>query len=90
MSDDTEQRTRAAAEDVLAMVEEVEASGDATLGGRDLARARALLHAWVDTVVGVVTVPAFGRVTLLHAEGKPSTISSPDLTFTLSLPPGKT
>lgn len=78
--------TKAAADDVLALMEEVEASGDATLGGAGLENMRAQLHAWVDSVVGVVTAPAFGRVTLIHKNGRRSTITSPELPFALGAP----
>jgi hypothetical protein len=86
MSDNQSDKARDAAERILALVEEVEASGDATLGGDRLERARAILHAWIDTVTAVVAVPAFGRVTLIHGDGKQSTISSSDLPFAVSAP----
>jgi hypothetical protein len=43
-----------------------------------------VLHRWLDTVTGVVTVPAFGRVVLIHKNGRQSTITSPELPFLVS------
>ncbi len=86
MSDKPSDHVQAAADDVMAMAEEVEASGEATMGGERLARARAILHDWVDTVTAVVAVPAFGRVTLIHENGQQSTISTRELPFTISAP----
>lgn len=79
-------KVRAAADEVLEMVEEVEASGDATLGGDRLERARAILHQWVDSVTAIVAVPAFGRVALIHKDGSQSSISSSTLPFAVSNP----
>ncbi len=86
MSDEQQAKLQADAEHVLALVEEVEAPGDATLGGAKLEHARAALHAWVDTVTAVVSVPAFGRVTLLHQNGRQSHISSNELPFAVTMP----
>jgi hypothetical protein len=79
-------KTQAAADNVLAMAEEVEASGDVTLGGDNLERIRAILHQWVDSVGAVIAVPAFGRVTVIHKDGSQSTISSSTLPFAVSAP----
>lgn len=81
--DDT---VRRAAERVLELEAELEASGDASTEGEALARVRAKLHQWVDTVVGVVASPGVGRVTLIHSNGRESKIASPDLPFLLSEP----
>lgn len=75
-----------AAERVIALEAELEAEGHAATGDDDLARARAALHRWVDSVVGVVASPGVGRVTLIHANGMQSKIASPDLPYLLSKP----
>lgn len=86
MSDKQTDKVRAAADEVLEMIEEVEASGEATLGGDRLERARAILHQWVDSITAVVAVPAFGRVSIIHKDGSQSTISSSTLPFAVSNP----
>ena len=77
---------QAAADRVVQLEAELESSGDAKTGGDVLADARQALHAWVDTVTGVVSSPGVGRVTLIHANGRESKIASPDLPFLLSRP----
>jgi hypothetical protein len=75
-----------ATERVLELEAELENAGEATTAGEQLAFARAALHDWVETVVGVVASPGVGRVTLIHANGRESKIASPDLPFLLSRP----
>ena len=75
-----------AAARVVELEAELESAGNAATGGDDLARSLAMLHAWVDTVVGVVTAPGTGRVTLIHANGTRTGIASPELPFLLSRP----
>lgn len=65
---------------------ELEASSDAAIEGDALARAREILHRWVDSVTGVVATPGVGRVVLIHANGRESRIASPDLPVLLSAP----
>lgn len=77
------------ADRVLEFAEEVEASGQSVVDGTALEAARAALHKWVDELTGVVVMPAFGRVTVIHRNGAQSTISSPDLPFAMSAPLGK-
>ena len=77
---------RTAADRVVQLEAELEASGDAATGGDMLADARRALHEWVETVTGVVASPGVGRVTLIHANGRESKIASPDLPFLLSKP----
>lgn len=86
MSEDQTDKVQEAADSVLQMVEEVEASGDASVGGVRLERARAILHDWVDTVTAVIAVPAFGRVTLIHKNGQQSSVTTCELPFALSSP----
>ena len=75
-----------AANRVLALESELESSGDVSTAGDELSLAREALHRWVDTVVGVVSSPGVGRVTLIHENGRQSKIASPDLPFLLSRP----
>lgn len=86
MSEEQPDEVQAAVDGVLKFAEELEASGDVATGGNRLEHARAALHQWVDTVTGVVAVPAFGRVTLIHENGRQSTISSNELPFVMSVP----
>jgi hypothetical protein len=88
VSKDQTSHIQAAAERVVGLEEEVEASGQATVDGAALERARAALHNWVDGVKGVVVSPGLGRVTLIHEGGRVSTIASPDLPFEMSEPAG--
>jgi hypothetical protein len=44
------------------------------------------LHAWVDTVSAVVVNAGLGRVTLIHANGKETSVASSELPFLLSQP----
>lgn len=71
---------------VLELGAEVESSGEAKTGGEALERSRALLHEWVDTVAGVVINAGLGRVSLIHANGKESSVASSELPFLLSQP----
>ncbi len=76
----------AAADRVIELEAELENAGEAVTAGDDLSLARAALHDWVETVVGVVNSPGVGRVTLIHSNGRESKIASPDLPFKLSRP----
>ncbi len=89
MTDTTKQATAAAIGRIIQLEEEVEASGHASTEGTPLAFARAALHAWVDSAVGVVASPGLGRVTLIHANGVRSSIASPTLPFSVSMPVGR-
>ena len=73
-----------AANRVLALEHELESAGLASTEATELAAARAALHHWVDTVVGVVASPGVGRVTLIHQNGHQSKIASPELPYLLS------
>lgn len=76
----------AAAGRVIELEAELEAAGEAKTHGDALTIARAALHDWVETVVGVVSSPGVGRVSLIHANGKESRIASSELPFLLSRP----
>ena len=80
---------KAATDRVIQLEEELEASGHATTEGDSLAFARAALHAWVDSAVGVVASPGLGRVTLVHQDGTRSSIASSTLPFAVSMPLGR-
>jgi hypothetical protein len=75
-----------AANRVLALEAELENAGEASTQGDELRFSREALHAWVETVVGVVSSPGVGRVTLIHANGHQSKIASPELPYLLSRP----
>jgi hypothetical protein len=74
------------AERVVALEAELESAGEISLKAAELERCKALLHEWVDSVVGVVSSPGVGRVTLIHSDGNQSGISSRTLPFLLSRP----
>ena len=76
----------AAADRAMRLEAELEASSDTAIEGHALARAREILHAWVDSVTGVVATPGVGRVVLIHENGGESRISSPSLPIRLSPP----
>lgn len=84
MEDDTAPTVKSVAERVIELEEEVEASGYVTTEGAALEAARASLHKWVDRMTGVVVSPGLGRVTVLHGEGRPSTIASAELPYLIS------
>jgi hypothetical protein len=86
MDTDHTANAKAAADRVLELEAELEAAGEAKVDGAPLERARALLHKWIDDMTGVVVSPALGRVTLIHPNGRFSTISSPELPFVMSEP----
>ena len=75
-----------AIERVLELGAEVESAGEAKTGDAAVAFARERLHEWVDTVVGVVVNAGLGRVTLIHANGKETSVASSELPFKLSQP----
>lgn len=83
---DRDEAVRQAADRIVQLEAELEAAGDASTSGDQLAFARAALHLWVDSVVGVVTSPGVGRVTLIHRDGHESKIASPSLPYALSKP----
>jgi hypothetical protein len=86
MSEKSASRIEEATARVIELEAELEASGNATTDDAALARAREILHAWVDTVVAVVATPGVGRAVLMHENGTESRISSPELPFKLAVP----
>ncbi|MEO5604037.1 MAG: hypothetical protein ABIR02_00310 [Novosphingobium sp.] len=83
---DAAARIEEAASRVVELEAELESAGTASLEGAKLDFARAAIHAWADTVVGVVASPGVGRVTLIHANGNESKIASPELPFLVTPP----
>lgn len=81
-----ENHAAAAAERVIKLEEELEAGGEAVHATDALALAKARLHEWVDGIAATVISPGLGRVTLIHANGSQSSITSPELPFILSKP----
>ncbi|HEX7819987.1 MAG TPA: hypothetical protein VF463_05150 [Sphingobium sp.] len=81
-------KIQAAIDHVLELAAELEVSGTAVVGNDAVARVRAVLHAWVDTVTAVALTPAFGRSTLIHEDGQQSSVQSSILSFALSTPVG--
>lgn len=77
-----DERTRELAEEAIELAEEVEASGNMT----ELDMSKAEMHRWIDEAKAVVAIPGLGRVTVIHENGRKSSISSPDLPFRLSRP----
>ena len=88
MEEEEGQQARLAADRVIRIEEEVEASGTASFDSDALEQARATLHAWIDAMIGVVVSPGLGRVTVIHGNGRQSSIASPDLPFAMSKPVG--
>ena len=83
---DSAKAVEQAVEHVLELEAEREVSGVASTGGDDLDHAKKALHAWVDSVVGVVAAAGSGRVTLIHANGRRSGIASADLAYAVTPP----
>jgi hypothetical protein len=79
-------RINEAASRVVELEAELESAGTTATEGDKLEFARAALHAWADTVVGVVASPGVGRVTLIHANGNESKIASPELPYLITPP----
>lgn len=86
MTEKSDSRIESATSRVIELEAELEASGSATTEEAALARAKEVLHAWVDSVTAVVATPGVGRATLIHKDGTESRIASPDLPFKLALP----
>jgi D-serine deaminase-like pyridoxal phosphate-dependent protein len=84
MDDEPKNKTHAAMSQVVKLEEELEASGVATHDSEALAAAKTQLYAWIDTVTATVVSPGLGRVTLIHANGSKSSITSPELPFAMS------
>jgi hypothetical protein len=74
------------AERVVALEAELESAGEVSIKAAELARSKQALHDWVESVVGVVSSPGVGRVSLIHKDGSQSSIASPILPFMLSRP----
>lgn len=86
MTEKSASRVEEATARVIELEAELEASGSATTEEAALARAREILHEWVDSVTAVVATPGVGRAVLIHENGTESRIASPDLPFRLAVP----
>lgn len=86
MTEKSASRIEEATARVIDLEAELEAAGTATTQEAALARAKEILHAWVDSVTAVVATPGVGRAVLIHRNGTESRISSPDLPFKLAVP----
>ena len=75
-----------AVERAVQLEAELEMASDTAVTDEALARAKAILHEWVESLTGVVATPGVGRVVLIHADGGRSSISSPDLPIRLAPP----
>jgi hypothetical protein len=84
----TEQKSaaQAAADRVIELEGELEASGVAAVDGSALESARAVLRKWLEGVTAVVASPALGRVTVIHGNGHQATITSHELAYAISGP----
>ena len=82
---DADRREEVAAR-VIELEAELESAGNALTRDDQLARTRAILHRWVDTVTGVVSTPGSGRAVLIHEDGSESRIASPKLPALLIAP----
>jgi hypothetical protein len=80
----TEEKIKATADRIIGLGEEIEASGSAAVDEPSLLRAREVLRQWIEGVKGVVVNPAMGRVTVIDANGRASSIASADLAFKMS------
>ncbi len=89
MQTDQKAQARAAAKRVIELEDELEAGGNALVEESALETARAILHTWIDGLTAIVASPALGRVTVIHANGRQSSIASPDLPFLMTAPVGK-
>lgn len=81
-----EQRIAAQAERVAALEAELESAGEIALAEAQVQQMRSALHEWIESVVGVVSSPGVGRVSLIHRDGSQSSIASSRLPFILSRP----
>jgi hypothetical protein len=69
---------------VIELGAELEAPGVAATEEASLVKARAVLHQWIDQMIGIVVNPALGRVTVIHENGSGSSIASAELAFEMS------
>jgi hypothetical protein len=80
----TEEKIKTTADRIVELGAELEAPGHAALEDNSVAKARAVLHQWVDDMRGIVVNPALGRVSVIHEGGSASSIASADLAFQMS------
>jgi hypothetical protein len=76
----------ASAARIIALEAELESAGELSHAAAEMERTRQVLHDWVDSVAAVVASPGVGRVTLIHADGSQSGITSRTLPFLVTRP----
>jgi hypothetical protein len=89
MEKEEKSAARAAADRIVELEAELETAANATVDNSTVEKARTLMIKWLDGVAGVVASPALGRVTLIHSNGRMSTINSPDLAYLITGPVNK-
>ncbi len=75
---------RETAERIVELGMEVEAPGHVAVDEAALIKAREIIGQWANGLQGVVVNPSMGRVTLIDANGRPSSIASAELCYMLS------
>lgn len=83
MDENGSTKAQEVADHVQRLAEEIETHADVALGGPALENGRARIHEWIDGMTGFVVNAAQAQVTIIHANGRQSTIFSPDLPFQL-------
>lgn len=86
MTTEPDKALRAVVDQVIELEAELESAGVAAIDGCELEHSRAALHKWIDAIVGVVVSPGLGRVTVIHPDGRRSSIASATLPFLMSRP----
>ena len=90
MAEGPTDKAQEVADHVQRLAEEIETHADVALGGAALESGRARIHEWIEGMTGFVVNAAQAQVTIIHANGRQSTIFSPDLPFLLVRPPSTT
>jgi hypothetical protein len=79
-----ESKIRKTADTIVELEHEAGAAGNAAVNEQSLALAREVLRQWIEGFKGVVVNTAMGRVTVIDANGRASSIADADLAFRLS------
>lgn len=82
MSNET--NIRETAERIVELGMEVEAPGHVAVDEASLIKAREIIGQWANGLQGLVVNPSMGRVTLIDANGRSSSIASAELCYMLS------
>jgi hypothetical protein len=78
------EKVKTTADRIVELGAELEAPGHSVLAADSIAKARTVLHQWIDQMEGIVVNPALGRVSVIHEGGRASSIASADLAFLMS------